>query len=332
LIEDNEALTRLSGLENITSVNGDLVIEYNDVLISVAGLENIRFVGGSLTVEGNVALIDFDGLENLITIGGNLKIRYNNSLKNIGGLGNVCSVGGLLTVSGNHALTGLIGLHKITSLGGGLTISANRALNSLIGLNNITSIAGGLSVIDNDDLYTLAGLAGLTIMNGALVVRENARLISISELGNINASTITGLTIIDNPSLPDCAVRSVCDYLSGANATVDIRNNLTGCNHQDEVEEACKLAVKDIFPDAGPEITPNPLYENAILTFNATNPGTITIDIFNPSGICVGRQTFALQKAGQQEIVLDMNGLAPGIYFLRIKIAETTVSRKVVKL
>lgn len=191
---------------------------------------------------------------------------------------------------------------------------------------------GGLSVINNNKLATLAGLAGLIEIEGSLLVRENAALISITELKNIDASSITDLTILDNPSLPNCAIESVCNYLTGTNGNIYIHNNAPGCNNQQEVEDECGLYVEKIPSQEGFTISPNPLSHKAILYFTSMGPGTITINIYNTSGICLKTRHLIIRQSGQQEIVLDMGIHPPGIYFLQLKIADEVVIRKVVKL
>jgi len=64
-------------------------------------------------------------------------------------------------------------------------------------------------------------------------------LTSLSGLENISPNTITDLSIYDNTSLSECAVKSICKYLDNPNGTVLIYNNGSGCNNQTEVIQAC---------------------------------------------------------------------------------------------
>jgi hypothetical protein len=73
------ALSRLTGLESVTSIGGDLSIGGNNGLISLAGLDDLINIGGSLSIgdkfTGNTVLASLAGLDNLTSIGGDLSIR-----------------------------------------------------------------------------------------------------------------------------------------------------------------------------------------------------------------------------------------------------------------
>jgi hypothetical protein len=83
LIELNDALTSLKGLENVTSISGNLWLFKNSALASLTGLGNVTTIGGDLWLEKNSALASLTGLENIDagTIS-DLSIYYNDSLSN----------------------------------------------------------------------------------------------------------------------------------------------------------------------------------------------------------------------------------------------------------
>jgi hypothetical protein len=91
-ISNNDSLTTLTGLLNITSVNNNLRIYNNDVLTSLNGLNNITSVGWGL------------------------KVEQNDTLTNLSGLKNITSVNGIDLI-GNAALTNLSELYKINISG-----------------------------------------------------------------------------------------------------------------------------------------------------------------------------------------------------------------------
>jgi hypothetical protein len=164
----------LSGLENLTSVGGDLEIKYNDTLRSLSGLENITSIGGELNIKSNYVLKDLSSLDNLTSIGGDLDVKNNDVLTSMSGLENLISVGGDLNVENNDVLTSLSGLENITSIPEGLVIRYNDHLISLSGLENLTSV-GNLIITNNADL-TFLGMTGLHRIDGDFEISVNPLL------------------------------------------------------------------------------------------------------------------------------------------------------------
>lgn len=79
----NEDLTNLSGLENISSVEGSVGFIYNPVLTNLDGLENVVSMDGAITIHYNNSLNDLSGLGN-IAAGSieELSVYGNSSLSN----------------------------------------------------------------------------------------------------------------------------------------------------------------------------------------------------------------------------------------------------------
>jgi hypothetical protein len=61
----NEKLTSLQGLENLSTIGGDLVIFGNDELVDISHLFNLTSIGGALYVDWNITLPNLYGLENI---------------------------------------------------------------------------------------------------------------------------------------------------------------------------------------------------------------------------------------------------------------------------
>jgi len=103
----NNALTSLTGLENLTSIGGNLKIDGNDALISLTGLDKLTSIGGDLWIRFNDALSDLSGLDNVTSINkGDLKIVNNDFLISISGLENIdCSSINNLDICDNISLS-----------------------------------------------------------------------------------------------------------------------------------------------------------------------------------------------------------------------------------
>jgi len=310
-ISNNDALTDLSGLENITTVGGGLLISQLPQVTSLSGLENITLVGGDLLISQLPQVTSLSGLANVTTVGGGLGISNVPQLTSLSSLGNITSLGSL-NISSNDALTDLSGLENITTVGycsifnnaaltslnglgnvtsvGYCSIFSNAALTSLNGLGNVatasildissnpslTSLTGLGSLITVTDSFTIHGNALLNSLNalnslttvGRLAIYGNAALTSLNGLDNLVAitqdfwgffnsltianntsltsinslqslTTVSGIQITDNTSLPDCAVFAVCNYLLNEPDFVIIANNAPGCNTPAEVAAQC---------------------------------------------------------------------------------------------
>jgi hypothetical protein len=167
----------LSGLENITLIDSDLVIKSNHSLNSLSGLDNLSFIGGMLSIQGGYAA-NLSGLHNLASIGGQLNIYGTKILTGLSGLDNLSSIGGDLNIKYNDSLTNLLSLHNVTSIGGIMYIYHNNSLISLAGLDNIESgTIDNLYIFGNDSLSTCDAQSicdYLASPNGSINIHDNA--------------------------------------------------------------------------------------------------------------------------------------------------------------
>lgn len=217
-IEDNSALTTLSGLVDVR-VSGDLVIDGNARLADLAGLDGTDELT-ALTLRANDALRDLSGLRSLREITGDALVSDNRALGSLAGLDRVDTIGGDLILEQNDQLTSLTGLSRLSSVStialdrnaklgsvGGLSalttvdrlrITGNTALSSLTGLG-VTRVAGDLDV-ENNGLTTLGSLANLQQVDGNLIIASNPSLTGIDGLSTslrVNGS----LRVTSNPRL-----------------------------------------------------------------------------------------------------------------------------------
>jgi len=368
-IYDNWALSTLSGLENLTSIGEDLKINNIDALINLNALSNLSEVGGGIYISDNDALINLEGLENITSIPGDLSIGLiqgrgsyeksvgNPSLLSLSGLNNLIAVGGNLTIIDNAVLQSLSGLENLTSIAGSLTIGTyagyktyfclgNPSLKNLDGLNNLASVGGDFNLHCNDSLKSMAGLESLTSIAGNLTIGEyidnswgtlhagNPQLTSLSGLENIEANSIVNLQIIENFSLTNCEVQSICDYLAAPNGTIEIHDNAPGCNSPLEVIEACdsitsvrELSFEDTFA-----ISPNPIRSTALIEYPLHQSSPVTLQILDISGRVIETLADEQQQAGNQTVAFDATGLKPGVYFCVLKTSEGIQTKKIIKL
>ncbi|RKD90661.1 T9SS type A sorting domain-containing protein [Mangrovibacterium diazotrophicum] len=215
-ISQNKALTSLSGLNNLHTVEENLVITENASLTRLTGLSNLTFIKDDLTIKGNPSLESLSGLDHIVDIGGSFTISDNDGLTNLSGLNNITSIGEYLIISDNNALRRLSGLEKLKSIKGQLNIANNVILRRLSGLDNLRSIGrttgiitGGhqhyytwkaIDITNNDALYDLTGLNNLVTVNGTINISNNDALTNLSALSSLTMVS-NNLEITQNYSL-----------------------------------------------------------------------------------------------------------------------------------
>jgi hypothetical protein len=309
----NPLLISLTGLESLTSIGGDLRIAFNDSLTSLTGLESLTFIGGNLNIYWNFALNSLSGLESLTSIGGSFSIEETQALTSLSGLESLSSIGEELRITHNLALISLSGLESLASIGGSLEIYGNYALPSLTGLNSLNFIGGSLLITWIYALTSLTGLETLTSIGGDLDINNNWALTSLTGLENIYSGSISNLKIYSNFLLSTCDVQSICDYLAAPNGTIEIHDNAPGCNSPEEVQAHCLTTVEEI--KIGDEITiiPNPSKDKITISSSAITGITI-LSIFNVNG-----EKVLERQLTDIETQIDISTLPRGVYFVRLQ-------------
>lgn len=294
---------------NCTQIEGSVIIWSNGI-INLNGLNSITAIGGNLDISHCNALTTMTGLDNLTYVAGDVDILNCTALTSLSGLENLTSMGGQLAIDSCTLLTNLTGIENLTTIWGGLTIGRCYLLTSLTGLNKLTSIDGNLVIVWNNVLTNLIGLDSLTHVGNQLWIFNNDDLTSLSGLDNIDENSISELWIYDNPSLSNCAVQSICDYLANPNGIIAITNNAQGCYNQQQIENACAtIGVELLTPQPSITIYPNPVLTT--ITIENTTKGIITI-------YTIGGQQLLQQEITEPSTTINVSGLKNGVYFVRL--------------
>ena len=317
----NPSMTSLSGLDNLVSVEGHFYIKLNYELENLEALNNLNSIGEHLSIVRCDGLINLVGLENLNSIGDYLEIYKNASLINLYGLESLSNIGSDIRILENPILVNLIGLENITSIDRKLWIYHNDSLTNLIGLNNITAINENIEIAGNNSLYDLSGLDNLNSINGDIYIVNNNSITSLSGLDNIE--TVNYIYIDNNSSLSICDVEGICNYISNPNSQIHIENNSDGCNSKEEVEEACDEAgVVDTYFESIISIYPNPA-KNEIFISTIYGINVNEIIIYNPIG-----QKILYKKTKTNS--LNISSLHPGIYVIELVTKDFKIKKKLV--
>jgi hypothetical protein len=331
-IEENNTIVTLNGLNNLTHIGGNVYIIFNDNLINLSGLNNLNSIEGYLDIGVNESMISLTGLESLESVGGYLCVEQSPLIINLYGLNSLKHIGSHLWIEFNNSITSLAGMPLIDSIGGGLSIGSDSSLTNLAGLENLVSIGGYLMFWDNTSLTNLTGLNNLTSIGGNLSIGTasyggNPALTSLSGLDNIEAGSVVNLKIIQNNLLSICAIQSICDYLVSPNGTIEIHDNTTGCNSQEEVEDACGVGLNEskAFDDQF-NIYPNPSSTTITISTPTTPNKNTFLTIYNLNG-----QQLIKRQITEQQTVIDVSELVKGVYFVRAINDRTVMVGKFVK-
>lgn len=303
-----------------TQIQGRVEIQGSGIT-NLNGLNVLTSVGADLVIDQNSVLTDLTGLNGLLTIGGNLKICANDVLKNLSGLNSLTSINGNLMIWSNALLDSITGLENLTFIAGGLDIGiegqshpfGNPSLVSLSGLKALTASGWDLYISLNNSLINLTGLENLTSIGRGIIIEGNLVLNTLTGLDNINAATIKSLGIQYNISLSNCAVQSICDYLANPNGPIIIQNNATGCNSQAEVDTACQyLSVGNLVCEDTFSIYPNPTSDFITIEIS-TIQTQIHLSIMN-----LNCQQLITRQISEPKTQIDISNLPSGVYFVRL--------------
>lgn len=277
------------GMFSLETIGGDFRIQNNSNLVNFEGLENLTSVGGELSIgqsffyvgDGNPSLTNLQGLDGLETVS-SISIGDNQALTSVAGLGNLnhsyamnihhntslTSLDGIfiegeiyftdLRIGNNSNLTDISALSSFQTFGR-LAISHN-ALNNLSGLENVAFINhfsiwqefnlqnvdalqsinnfGDLTIFGCNNLQNIDGLSNVSNISGEVYIGQNNILTNLEALSSVNYNQLDLLKIINNQNLELCSNDFVCNYLTNG-GQYEISNNAQGCNSYNEVIDLC---------------------------------------------------------------------------------------------
>lgn len=361
LLIRNTALTNLSQLSSLQSINFGLSIDNNPLLTSIAALSNCtNAMNGNGTspfrIFENHALVSLNGI--------NFSSVTNSSVVKISGLHLVETINELSSLQGNFpevdvsvmpVLQNLNGFSNITGIGKlilnnnpliaslpswnltqleHLSISNMPSLTSIATLSGVTSMGNATDINaivfnQNTQLSNLTGLHNLTNLNNKNVfLRNNTNLTDINALNGLTISTLGGFTFIGNTNLATCAVDWVCNRLALNTNNISILTNATGCESIAVVQAACAaLSSSDFELESNLKIYPNPF--NSQITFDLgssyENISVVILDI-------TGKQLYQNSFSGNQLVINNLGNLPSGVYVATLTTENgTSTTKKLIK-
>ena len=234
LIDLNPMLLNVDGLANLSNVDGYVWFFDNDALTDVSGLNNLQQIGGYLSFEDNDALEEINGLNALEEVGDYVLVRFSDKLTTIGGLNALKTINELLIIRDNPLLENLDGLENLTTIGNSLWIFTNDALQNINALSGLDDIGLDIIIQQNDQLTNFNGLQGISALVGKLDIQGNNGLMNLIGLENIE--TIDGSLYLNNNSpLEDLSelqnLKTLGDFLG-----IDFHTTLKSLDGLDNLE------------------------------------------------------------------------------------------------
>jgi hypothetical protein len=170
----------------------------------------------------------------------------------------------------------------------------------------------GPEQVIGDYRYQVLVAFGITPLTEIPYVMTGAVEFTLCTLSVVNATDVFYIVNDDWTSVNNA------DYfvsLNGANATGVIYDQSTG------VEQG--VAVSDVL-----SVRPNLVSEQAIITLNMESPNALDLDLLDAHGSIIRHQRTA---SGSRSEILDMRGMASGLYTIRMTAGDLVRTARLVK-
>ncbi len=190
IIRENPLLTSLEQLSNLTRLRGGVLLGNNGLINLNGPFSNLSEIEGSLLLQGD-DIGTLQGLESIQRVGRDLQL-IETSITDLTGLSNLEHIGNSLSIEENANLLGFSGLDKLKTVTRSLQIIENINLLSLNGLEELRSLgilgeeqSSSLSIQGNTVLNSLQGLNNIRNVNGSVNIVDNDELLNLSGLDGL---------------------------------------------------------------------------------------------------------------------------------------------------
>ncbi|MFV0573749.1 MAG: T9SS type A sorting domain-containing protein [Xanthomarina gelatinilytica] len=318
LIEEDVAnnIQNLNGLNELTSVGGNLIITNNTAVNSLGGLENLSLVNGKIIIDNNSSLLTLSGLDGVVSINESMSILNNNSLQSIDGVNSLVTIGDTLVIYNNPSLTSINGFQNLTSIeNAGFDENA---------INIVTVSNGSLGITNNNSLTSINGFANLNTIHAFLSIQNNPLLTSINGINSLSNFVYPYgplFNIKNNSSFSDyCTLSYIISDGLISSSSYDVTGNAYNPTYQDIVNGSCSLSIEEFESDIDVSIYPNPTTDfiNIQANFDINS-----VEIYSLHG----QKVLAIEN----QKTINISLLPEGIYFLKVKTEKSTVTKKIIK-
>lgn len=309
-------ILNLHGLSTVQTIGGNLSVDGTSCT-SLQGLQNLVQVDGQVYFPSNENITDLTGLTKLKIIGGDFDVSYSSNFVNLNGLNAIEQIGGSLRLYKNSLMTDVSNLSAVDSLGG-VNMFMNPKMTSMSGLVNLRVITGGFNCSECNTLTNFNQLSHLEKIGGSFILYANPLLSSLTGfVGMTSITTDNSPEINDNPSLIQCSFPAFCTYLSqGGNSTLS--GNGSGCNSAPEVIASCQPT--NYSPKEIPSVVVLIIGHKLLVKSEKPVQYLILRDV---SGV-------ELLRSNQDEEILDLKNISPGVYFADVFVENQSVVKKII--
>ena len=157
---------------------------------------------------------------------------------------------------------------------------------------------------------------------------------TLSGLDHIEAGSISDLFIRNNDELLLCEVQSVCSLLANPNGNIVIENNASGCNSQEEVEDACVfvglMEADNYTSHPGVELRPNPFKSDLGIILYDHGDKIARLEIYQSDGRKLIEKNVLANKESQ--LYIDASGWPVGVMYLRLTTGNEVLVKKIIHI
>ncbi len=219
-------LSDLSGLANLTTVDGFLFFTDCDALTNLNGLSSLSSVGDVVQFSFMDSLLNLNGLSSLNSAG-SILLEFNTALTNIDGLASIAGVDGSIFLESNIALLNLDGFSGLATTGGSFELLGQTLLTNIDGLLNLTSVGGRVRFSHNPILANCSGAAALlgwpdgppedSVVGEIVIVNNASGCNSVEEIlasvSGPTAPTITAAEAYNGQAILSFSLASTTDVI-----------------------------------------------------------------------------------------------------------------------
>lgn len=257
-------LTDISGLNNLTSVGGKVIISDLKNLSTSSIFRNLTSAGGIQILGLTPPVVS--GFYNLLTIGeititsstliefsgftflsncNQIYISNNPLLHSIGGFVNLTLISDLCKINGNPNLIALPSMPNLIEITGYFEINDNDFLIDLKGVENLTKV-GRFLILNNNNLTNLDGVDNLSSIGDGIQIESNPLLTNLKDLSNVitvNADNdgTNSIGIINNALLNSLTGLENISTSSIGSVIIHDNSNLSACS----ISNFCQKIVSD---------------------------------------------------------------------------------------
>nr|WP_299342340.1 hypothetical protein [Allomuricauda sp.] len=191
----------LQGFNQVRSIGGDFKVSFGS-LSEISGFDELTELEGELLIESNMNLQNFDAFQSLEK-SGPITFKNNPVLEKIDGLFGELTINGDFLLSGNSILNEVRGFTFTKGINGSLVISENPQLERFLGLASIEFVLGSrIFVSSNPSLSVLPRFVDINNFDGDITLNECAFSLDgifpwMIRCGSITISSMQGQETLD---------------------------------------------------------------------------------------------------------------------------------------